>query len=73
MNARIYKEKTKLYHDRKILRKEFKVGDKVLLYKSSLYIMLGKLKSKWIGPFVVSNIFDYEVDGSSMPSSGMTN
>ena len=45
-NSKIYKEKTKLYHDRKILKKEFKVGDKVLLYKSSLSFISGKLKSK---------------------------
>jgi hypothetical protein len=30
-NARIYKEKTKSLHDRRITRKEFNVGDKVLL------------------------------------------
>ena len=30
-NARIYKEKTKKWHDQKILRREFKVGEKVLL------------------------------------------
>ena len=26
-NARIYKEKTKKWHDKKILRREFKVGE----------------------------------------------
>jgi hypothetical protein len=31
-NAKIYKEKTKSLHDRMITRKEFNVGDKVLLY-----------------------------------------
>jgi hypothetical protein len=35
-NARIYKEKTKSLHDRIITRKEFHVGDKVLLYHSRL-------------------------------------
>ena len=30
-NARIYKEKTKRWHDKKILRREFKVGEQVLL------------------------------------------
>ena len=32
-NATIYKEKTKAWHDKHVLRKEFKVGDKVLLYQ----------------------------------------
>ena len=44
------RKKTKLYHDRKILKKEFEVGDKVLLLI---------FKSMWIDPFVVSNVFDY--------------
>ena len=34
-NARIYKEKTKRWHDQKILRREFKAGEQVLLYNSS--------------------------------------
>ena len=29
-NSRIYKEKTKRWHDQKILRREFKVGEQVL-------------------------------------------
>ena len=40
-------------------RKEFNVGDKVLLYHSCLELFPGKLRSRWIGPFVVSNIFPY--------------
>ena len=55
--ARIYKEKTMSLHDRMITRKEFHVGDKVLLYHLHLKLFLGKLRSRWIGPFVVSNIF----------------
>ncbi|KAF5947156.1 hypothetical protein HYC85_017384 [Camellia sinensis] len=35
-NAMIYKEKTKAFHDRMISRKEFNVGQKVLLYHSRL-------------------------------------
>jgi hypothetical protein len=42
-----------------ITRKEFNVGDKVLLYHSRLKLFLGKLHSRWIRPFVVSNIFSY--------------
>ena len=30
-NTRIYKDKTKSFHDQMIIRKEFHVGDKVLL------------------------------------------
>jgi len=57
-NAMIYKEKIKSLHDRMITRKEFNVGDKVL-YHSRLKLFPGKLRSRWIGPFVVSNVFPY--------------
>ena len=43
-NAIIYKDKTRKWHDQKILRKEFKVGELVLLYNSRLKLFLGKLK-----------------------------
>ncbi|CAL8988366.1 unnamed protein product [Prunus brigantina] len=35
-NAKLYKEKTKQYHDKKILRKTFEKGQKVLLFNSRL-------------------------------------
>ena len=52
-NARIYKDKTKKWHDQKILRMKFKVGEQVLLYNSKLKLFLGKLKSRWSGPYTV--------------------
>ena len=52
-NARIYKEKTKKWHDQKILRREFKAGEQVLLYNSRLKLFPGKLKSRWSGPYTV--------------------
>ncbi|KAK4401681.1 Retrovirus-related Pol polyprotein from transposon.6 [Sesamum angolense] len=58
-NSRIYKEKTKAFHDSLILRKQFDIGQKVLLYNSRLKLMPGKLRSRWIGPFEVSNVFPY--------------
>ena len=45
-NARIYKDKTKRSHDQKILRREFKEGELVLLYNSKVKLFLGKLKSR---------------------------
>jgi len=60
-NARIYKEKTKSLHDRMITRKEFNIGDKGLLYHSRLKLFPGKLRSRWIEPFIVSNVFPYGV------------
>ena len=58
-SSRIYKEKTKHFHDTMISRKEFSVGQQVLLFNSRLKLMAGKLWSKWIGPFVVTNVFPH--------------
>ncbi|XP_058776313.1 uncharacterized protein LOC131650626 [Vicia villosa] len=58
-SSRIYKEKTKHFHDKMISRKEFSVGQQVLLFNSRLKLMAGKLRSKWIGPFVVTNVFPH--------------
>ena len=52
-NARIYKDKTKKWHDQRILRKEFRAGDQVLLFNSRLRLFPWKLKSKWSGPYIV--------------------
>ena len=52
-SARIYKDKTKEWHDQRILRREFKAGDQVLLFNSRLRLFPRKLKSKWSGPFTV--------------------
>jgi hypothetical protein len=40
-SAMVYKEKTKAFHDKMISRKEFKVGQKVLLYHSQLRLFPG--------------------------------
>ena len=45
-NAIIYKEKTKKWHDQRIMRREFKAGEQVLLYNSRLKLFPGKLKSR---------------------------
>ena len=51
--ARIYKDKTKKWHDQKILRREFKARELVLLYNSKLKLFPRKLKSRWSGPYIV--------------------
>ena len=37
--------------------KNFKKGDQVLLYDSKLHIFLGKLKSRWMGPFIIHQAY----------------
>ncbi|KAM1557066.1 hypothetical protein ACFX10_040536 [Malus domestica] len=56
-NASIYKEKTKAFHDKMIRGKTFAIGQKMLLFNSRLRLFPGKLRSKWIGPFVITNVF----------------
>ena len=56
-SAKIYKEKTKKWHDKRIKQKEFKPGDKVLLSNSRVKLFgHGKLRSKWEGPYTVVNV-----------------
>ena len=53
-SSKIYKERTKRWHDKRIKHKEFKPGDKVLLFNSRVKLFgHGKLQSKWEGPFKV--------------------
>ena len=56
-NAKLFKEKVKKWHDRRILKREFHVGEKVLLYNSRLRFFAGKLLSKWEGPYVIEEVY----------------
>ena len=58
-NAAIYKEKTKKWHDNKLVPKTYQVGDKVLLFNSRLRLFPGKMNSHWSGPFVVHQIYSH--------------
>ena len=59
-NARWFKEKVKRWHDKRILKREFNVGDKVLLYRSRLRFFAGKLLSKWEGPFIIDEVYRFD-------------
>ena len=69
-NARIYKEKTKAWHDKHITRKEFTVGQQVLLFNSRLKLFPGKLKSRWSGPFTVTKVFSHGWAEVTHPEKG---
>ncbi|XP_016173420.1 uncharacterized protein LOC107615920 [Arachis ipaensis] len=71
-NARIYKEKTKAFHDHYICKKDFQEGDEVLLYNSRLRFMPKKLHSRWDGPFKVKEVKSYGVVKLFHPQSGAT-
>ena len=58
-NANITKDWVKIFHDKHIIRKTFIPRQKVMLYNSRLHFFLGKLKSRWTGPFVVKTMFPH--------------
>ncbi|XP_073307108.1 uncharacterized protein [Primulina huaijiensis] len=58
-NAKIYKEKTKKWHDKIIVRRELRPGQQVLLFNSRLKLFSGKLKSRCSGPFVVETVYPH--------------
>ncbi|XP_038876478.1 protein NYNRIN-like [Benincasa hispida] len=50
-NAKLYKERTKKWHDNCISKRTFFVGQQVLLFNARLRLFQRKLKSRWSGPF----------------------
>ncbi|XP_016172917.1 uncharacterized protein LOC107615362 [Arachis ipaensis] len=71
-NARIYKEKTKTFHDHHICKKDFQEGDEVLLYNSRHKFIPRKLRSRWDGPSKVKKVKPYGVVELFHPQSGAT-
>ncbi|XP_062118665.1 uncharacterized protein LOC133832320 [Humulus lupulus] len=58
-NAKIYKEYTKAWHDKNLVRKEFQPGKQVLLFNSRLKLFPGKMKSRWSRTYTVVRVFPY--------------
>ncbi|GJW38771.1 hypothetical protein Tco_0064616 [Tanacetum coccineum] len=56
----LIKNKTKRIHDlHRSRNRVFNVGDRVLLFNSRLKIFSGKLKTRWSGPFTITQVFPY--------------
>ena len=51
--ANLFEEKVKRWHDKRIQKGEFKVGEYVLLHNSRLRFFVGKLLSKWEGRYMI--------------------
>ena len=49
-----HKEKMKKENEQKSSKQEFRVGDLVLVDSSGVPCLLGKLKSKWTGPYLIT-------------------
>ena len=56
-NAKLFKEKVKRWHDKRIQKRELKVGEYVLFYNSRFRFFAGKLLSKWEGPYVIEEVY----------------
>ncbi|CAM8930798.1 unnamed protein product [Rhodiola kirilowii] len=57
-SSKIYKERTRRWHDKLILKRQFSVGDKVLLFNSKYKLFPGKFKSRWFGPYRIHRVFN---------------
>jgi hypothetical protein len=59
-SAKLYKERTKTWHDKQMKIMQFKPGDKVLLFNSHIHLFgHGMLCSKCEGPYLVLHVADY--------------
>jgi hypothetical protein len=60
-SVKIYKERTKRWHDKRIKIKQFKLRDKVVLFNSHVCLFgHGKLRSKWEGPYLVLHAMNHD-------------
>ncbi|CAM8970974.1 unnamed protein product [Rhodiola kirilowii] len=69
-NQTDYKARTKIYHDKFILRRQFEEGQQVLVFSSRLKVMPGKLKYRWTGPFTVIKVFNHGALELENPENG---
>ncbi|CAM8934515.1 unnamed protein product [Rhodiola kirilowii] len=68
----IYKERTKTWHDKRMVRRKFSRGERVLLNKSRLSLFPRKLRTKWSGPYAVERAYpDGHVELSTKEGKSM--
>jgi hypothetical protein len=74
---KLYKERTKRWHGKRIKIKQFKPGDKVLLFNSRVRLFgCGKLRSKWEDTYLVLHAMDHGAvtlqcdDGDTFKANG---
>jgi hypothetical protein len=69
-SSRKYREHMKKVHDQSILRRSFEPGQKVILYNSRLHLFPGKLKSWWMGLFIIRIVFSHGAIEIEDPKNG---
>ncbi|XP_074377672.1 uncharacterized protein LOC141719185 [Apium graveolens] len=58
-NNKVYKEKVRRWHDRRLVHKSFMPSQQVLLFNSRLQRFPEKLKSRCSGPFIIKIVFPH--------------
>ena len=71
-SSRVFKARTKEFHDKHINRKSFEPNQKVWLFNSKLRLFSDKLRSRWDGPFVVVETFIHGAVKVRDPKTGHT-
>ena len=61
VSAISHKEKMKKETEQKTAKQEFMVGDLVLVDSSGVPCLPGKLKSKWTGPYLITQVVPHGV------------
>jgi len=69
-SSKTYKGRMKSWLDHHINQREFWEGDLVILFNSRLKLFPGKLRSRWLGPFKVMNVYPYEAIDVGMEAIG---
>ena len=59
-SEKIYKERTKHWHDKHIQHRQFTPGQLVMLHNTRLRLFSRKLKSRWSGPFKLLKSYPHE-------------
>ncbi|CAM8900209.1 unnamed protein product [Rhodiola kirilowii] len=52
----VFKERTTKWHYKRRVRRKFRRGKRILLYKSRLKLFPGKMCTKWSGPYTVERV-----------------
>ncbi|XP_030478276.1 uncharacterized protein LOC115695343 [Cannabis sativa] len=58
-NAKLYKEKTKRWHDKRIQHRVFEELQQVMLFNSRLKLFPMTLKSQWSRPFTINKVYHF--------------
>jgi hypothetical protein len=76
-SVKLYKKRTKRWHNKRVKIKQLKPGDKVLLLNSCFCLFChGKLCNKWEGPYLVLHATDHDTvtlqcdDGDTFKANG---